>query len=370
MKSRFRLEEMVRDAHARTGIPGVAAGLLIGGETSFAAAGVLAAGGSEPVSAATPFRIASITKPFTATLCAETGVLDEGTAALLSHTAGFRPESEEPLPGACQGLWSYSNAGYWHAGARAAAAAGGSFESAMHEAVLDPFALGSTAFEEPDAAARGHVQAGESGHTLVPADSYPRERRPSGGLWSTVGDLVRFGERHLEAYEELHAPRADALGARYACGFWVRDLSGRLALDHEGSVAGYQSLLLLVPDEKLVLAVLTNSWRGSGLVRHVVAALDLAPHTAAPVPIDPSLAGTYALDDVRARVTLDGERLSIALTETEPVTSTAIEVTLSARSLGTDVFGYAGGMLQGHRLDFPRPDVARVGWTAMPRVAS
>jgi hypothetical protein len=38
--------------------------------------------------------------------------------------------------------------------------------------------------------------------------------------------------------------------------------------------------------------------------------------------------------------------------------------------LGGGVYGFAGGLLMSHRLDFPRAGVARVGWAAMPRAAS
>src|SRR5690348_5494396 len=131
MITRFSLEETLREARAATGIPGAAVGLSVDGEHSFAADGVLAIGSSEVVRAETPFRIASLTKAFVATLCFEAGVLDDEVAAWLSHTAGLRCESAEPLPDSCHGLWSYSNAGYWAAAARAARAAGTSFESAM-----------------------------------------------------------------------------------------------------------------------------------------------------------------------------------------------------------------------------------------------
>ena len=43
----------------------------------------------------------------------------------------------------------------------------------------------------------GTSQEGETGQRAVLDDAYPVERRPSGGLWSTVADLVRFGEHHL-----------------------------------------------------------------------------------------------------------------------------------------------------------------------------
>jgi hypothetical protein len=36
--------------------------------------------------------------------------------------------------------------------------------------------------------------------------------------------------------------------------------------------------------------------------------------------------------------------------------------------LGRGVYGFAGGLLMTHRVDFPRPGVARIGWVALPRV--
>jgi CubicO group peptidase (beta-lactamase class C family) len=372
MKLGFSLEDALHDARAATGVPGVAAGLSRAGETIVAAAGERVLGGGEPVRADTPFRIASITKPFTATLAARSIELDDAVCALLSHTAGLRPESSDPLPDPCRGLWSYSNAGYWAVGSRVAEACGSSFEDAMRSRVLEPLGLAATGFDEPAGAARGHVQKGESGHRAVSVDAYPAPRRPSGGLWSSVADLVRFGEHHLAEPSTLHEPRADALGARYALGFWVRDLGGRTALDHEGSVGGYQSLLLLVPEEQLVLAVLTNSWRGSGLIRRLVAALDLVPRPVEAQPVAATAAGRYALDGIDAEIVVRGEELEVTNAETDPVTATRIAVRYRARPLeAAGVYGFAGGgLLQSHRLDFPRPDVARVGWTALPRVPS
>ena len=368
MNWRFRLDEAVHDARERTGVPGVAAGFSQGGESAFAAAGVRVLGSNDAVSVETPFRIASVSKPFTATLAARCLELDDSLCALLSHTAGLRCESEEPLPESCQGLWSYSNAGYWAAGERAAAAGRVSFSEAMQSRVLEPLALDATGYNEPAGAARGHVQEGETGQRAVLEDSYPVARRPSGGLWSTVADLVRFGEHHVTSERALHEPRADALGARYALGWWVRDLGGRIALDHEGSVGGYQSLLLLVPEEQLVLAVLTNSWRGSGAIRRIVASLDLAPASAASEPVPEAVAGVYALDGVEATVAVEGDSLRVTEAETDPVTNARIERRYPTRPIGGGVFGFAGGVLQSHRLDFPRADVARVGWLALPRV--
>jgi hypothetical protein len=323
----FSLTDSVAAAQERTGIPDVAAALHVDGTTSFAG------------SAETPFRIASITKSFTATLVAESGLLDDRMRALLSHTAGYRPESAEPLPEACVGLWSYSNAGYWEA-----AAAFPDYSAALRERVLEPLGLAATGFETPAGAAVGHEPDGP-----VADLSYPAPRRPGGGLWSTVGDLVTYGLAHCRRWPELHAPVASAFGAHYACGWWVRDG----VLDHEGSIGGYQSLLLIVPERELVLAVLTNSWRGSSLIRHVVEDLGILPQPGCnPVA---AVDGHYALDTFDVTVA-DG---LIVEYETDPITGTRIERRGNFSSDAT---------LMSWRSDFPREGVGRIWWTAMPRV--
>jgi CubicO group peptidase (beta-lactamase class C family) len=324
-----RLAEIVREAQVRTGISVAAAALHVDGRTVFA--------GDHERS----FRIASITKSFTATALSLAGLLDDRRRALLSHTAGYRPESEEPLPPECAGLWSYSNAGYQEA----AAGLEGDFSDALRELVLEPLGLRHTGFETPDDAVLGTLPGD------VAADpSYPVERRPIGGLWSTVGDLVVYGLAHCAQWPDLHEPVAEALGARYALGWWVR--SG--VLEHEGSVAGYQSLLLLVPDREVVLAVLTNSWRGSAMTRHVINDLGLIS-SSAPVNAIDAVDGTYALDDYEAIVA------GGSVTETETDTVTGARISRRYR-LSTDA------TLMTWRSDFPRPGVARIGWVALPRV--
>jgi hypothetical protein len=170
----------------------------------------------------------------------------------------------------------------------------------------------------------------------------------------------------------VHDPRAKALGARYCLGCWQRELTGgRIAFDHEGSVGGYQSLLLLVPEEKTALAVLTNSWRGSGLIRRVVRKLGLVPG-----PLDGANAarvepGRYALDDAEAVLRERNGRWRVAESETDPLNGVRIaRPDYAVDPLGGGVFGFAGGLLMSHRIDFPRDGVARVGWTALPAAGS
>jgi CubicO group peptidase (beta-lactamase class C family) len=243
------LREIVREARARTGVPGVAAGILRDGEVETCADGVLQLGSDVPVRPETPFRVASISKPFTASLAVSSLPLDESLELWLSHTAGFRCESETPLPAGAAGLFSYSNAGYWAAGREVVRVLGAPFEQAMRDRILAPLGLAATGYDDPGAvAARGHLQQGETGHRAVPDDAYPVERRPSGGLWSTVGDLLGFAAHQLggpgpladEARVAMREPRSRALGAGYGLDWWVSDAGGREAIATEGSVAGSQ----------------------------------------------------------------------------------------------------------------------------------
>jgi CubicO group peptidase (beta-lactamase class C family) len=328
-----RLAEMVREAQARTGVSVVAAALHADDRTAFA-------GAHER-----PFRIASITKSFTATTVSLAGLLDDRRRALLSHTAGYRPERSEPLPPECDGLWSYSNAGYWEA----VSGFDGEYSTAVRELVLEPLGLRRTGFETPDDAVFGTLPG-----DVVADPSYPVERRPGGGLWSTVGDLIEYGLAHCRDWTHLHEPVGEALGARYALGWWVRDG----VLDHEGSVGGYQSLLLLVPEETVVLAVLTNSWKGSLLIHHLVETLGLTPPSRPVVPrVRSSVEGRYALDSLEAVVT----RRSVTESETDPLTGAQIE---RKHPLSIDA------PLMSWRSDFPRTDIARIGWVTLPRAGS
>jgi len=323
-----KLAGVLRAAQARADVPVAAVGLHADGRTTFA-------GSHER-----PFRIASITKSFTATAVSLAGLLDARRRALLSHTAGYRPERAEPLPPECDGLWSYSNAGYWEA----ASAFDGEYSEAVRELVIEPLGLRHTGFETPPDAVLGTLP-----DAVVADPSYPVERRPSGGLWSTVGDLVEYGLAHCRDWAHLHEPIGEALGAGYALGWWVRDG----VLDHEGSVGGFQSLLLLIPDRPLVLAVLTNSWKGSLLIHDVVQDLQLMP-APGPASAGAQVDGTYALERVRAVVAGD----SITESETDPLTGAQIE---RRYPLSLDA------PLMSWRSDFPRPGLARIGWVVLPR---
>ncbi|HZT91202.1 MAG TPA: serine hydrolase domain-containing protein [Gaiellaceae bacterium] len=342
---------------------------------------------------ATRFRVASVTKPFTAMLALALLDLDEAPGVwaadvrlrhLLAHTSGYDCELAEPdlarfgggddaLPRAVAELptvrrwlgvdevWSYSNAGYWLAGWQCAERAGGTFEQALAERVLRPAALEATDFGEPDVPGTGPE---------ADAGPYPRARRPSGGLVSTAGDLVRFGRRLLESADaaRMRAPCGKPVGGVYGLGLAGERVAAVDVWGHAGSYGGFQSSLLLVPDRGAVFAGLTNSGHGKQALRlvedaffeRVVGAPRRTPPTAElPAASLEALAGTYANREGWYEVEPDGGGLVLlADGEEHP-----------ARAIGPATFEVTAGPLVRDRFDFPREGFLRVGGRLAERLA-
>jgi CubicO group peptidase (beta-lactamase class C family) len=251
----------------------------------------------------TTFRIASITKPIVAAAVmrlVEQGLLSldepltdlrlpwEGIALrhLLSHQAGLahdwsRPLSEygegddalqrlaaDEVVGAPVGpgrYFSYSNPGYWLAGALIERAAGMPFEEAVRELVLDPLGMERTGFAPTE--------------PYVPNDMpYPRARRPSGGLYSCAEDVLRFGThlRDSGSLGEMQTPQIEVgPDGDYGLGLGIVRGRGRLTLEHGGAVPGIRTQLLVVPETNAVFVLLTNSDSGHFLINRLLHSVGL-----------------------------------------------------------------------------------------------
>ncbi len=397
-----RLAEWASEARERWNVPGIAVGVLRDGETVSAADGLRELGRPETVSPDTVFRIASITKPFTATL-AMTLVQDRLLALdqrppeskvgatvrqLLSHQGGLASEWPEPLDGFGDAddallrlterqpellpvgpgeLFSYCNTGFWFVAAAIARALGTSFEEAMRTHVLDPLALRLTGFEA-EQPARGHdqVEPGAAEHATT-EKTYPRVRRPSGGLWSSVADLLRFAAHHLggpgpltpASIAEMQRPQIALAGGSYGLGWLLPETRALPTVEHAGSVVGFQSLLLLVPQDRVAVAALTNSSRGSAAIRDVLEHLGLGPARVAERDLSvaelAALTGRYQGQDFELEITTENGGLSVAATEVDPFNQeTQVYPTLHGRPVAEREFEIPDGEWRGERFDFPR----------------
>lgn len=408
-----QLASWVREARRRWHVPGTAVAVRTPDSLVTSADGVYDLGGERPVTPDTVFRVASITKPFVATLAMtlvqdDLLALDEplpGSRAratlrqLLGNAGGLASDwSERPdfgddvdalarlaaaepplLPFEPGELFSYANPGFWLAGAAAAAATGTTFEAAMQRRVLGPLSLASTGFSAADPA-RGHEQVAPGSDEHLPVDdSYPRARRPSGGLWSTVGDLIRFAEHHLGgpgplsagSLAEMQAPVSAGHGFEYGLGWFLTQRAGHRSVEHTGSAFGYQSHLLLVPDEGIAVAALTNSSRGSAAIDDVHRALGLAPGEPQPHALTPAqltaFAGRYRAVGYELEVAVDGGGLRVTETSIDARTGDTIRhPSLHARPIGEREFEIVDeGEQRGERFDFPLDGTVRMHAVAL-----
>ena len=397
-----QLEQWVAEARQRWNVPGIAVGVLRGNEAVVVADGVGSLDGDEAVFPETVFRIASISKSFTATLAmtlVQDGLLgldepppgslvDATVRQLLSHQGGLACEWPEPmdrfgeeddallqlldgepelLPVGPGELYSYSNVGFWLVGAAIARVCGMSFEEAMCTRVLEPLSLRETSFE-PRAAASGHnqVEPGAEEHRAV-EDKYPRVRRPSGGLWSSVADLLRSAEHHLggpgplseDSRAEMQTSQIETGSESYGLGWDLNESRGRRIVEHSGSVAGFQSLLRLVPAEGVAFAGLTNSSRGMAALRDVLEKLGLDREEAPDVTLSAdelaSFAGRYQGQGMELCFSPDDGGLRVELTLLDPFTGEADEYpSVHARPIGVREFEIVDEEWRGDRFDFPR----------------
>ena len=376
-------QEICESAAASWSVPALAAATAVGDDVSVATVGC------EP---GTVFRVASVTKPFTALLAL--GLLDPGESTgvwpddveirhLLSHTSGFDcelPERDLARFGDGDGalasvvgelttvrrflgveqVWSYANTGYWLAGRLAAIRAGATYEDALTSRILRPFGLESTSFGEPDLPGTG-PDADEG--------PYPRGRRPSGGLVSTVDDIMRFGRRLLDepSFAQMRTVQGRPIGGVYGFGLFGERVGRAEVWGHTGSYGGFQSSLLVVPDAAAVFVGLTNAGTGAkalyevenaffesvlGARRRVSAFVEL------PQDQVEQYAGSYENCDMTAeiRAALGGLVLAVAGEE------------LFLRPLDERRFEVPDGPHVRERVDFPHDGFARLGSRLAARV--
>src|SRR5262249_35774357 len=363
-------------------ISALAVGTSIGGVAE--TAGI----GCEPE---TRFRVASVTKPFTATLAlglldleAPSGVwpADVRVRHLLSHTSGFDGECGDlarfgdgdgalaavvaELPSVRRWLgveqaWAYANAGYSLGRAMCAERAGSTYEEALAARILRPLGLEATSFGEPDVPGTGPG---------ADSSAYPRARRPSGGLVSTVGDLLRFGQHHLGDPEArrmriVHGKPAEGVYGLGRDGMRVGDVE---VWGHPGNYGGFNSSLLVVPDRDAVFVALTNSGRGGNALREIEDAFCqrvLGARRESPQTVELSgealdgFAGTYANSSAWTEVAVAGNGLRIS----------SGDDAADARPIGPRTFEITSGGRPYHRFDFPLEGFGRFGSMLAERVS-
>jgi CubicO group peptidase (beta-lactamase class C family) len=178
---------------------------------------------------------------------------------------------------------------------------------------------------------------------------------------------LRFGEHHLgaagpltpQSIAEMQKPHAAGPGFQYGLGWFLTETRGRRAVGHPGSAAGYQSQLVLFPDDGVAVAGLANSSRGRVAIEDVLRRLGVGLRDAPDVPLSPralaAFAGRYTGQGVELDFAPDTDLLRVEMREYDPFSGDWLTLpSVRARPIGEREFEIVDGEWRGERFDFPR----------------
>ncbi|MBM3852633.1 MAG: beta-lactamase family protein [Verrucomicrobia bacterium] len=204
--------------------------------------------------------------------------VDEASDLKLEETvARFQPAQVRP-PGE---RLVYSNYGTSVIGLIIQRVSGLPYAEYMQKHVLQPLGMTRSGFRDaktPDGErALAHSYGWTGGRYRRPGWAWMHAGwQPAGGLLATAHEMTLFMRAHLgdgagvlkpETLEQMHRP---LLGNHpfvnpNAHGFWVSNPWGYAALQHGGSIFGFMSNLVLVPELKLGIFISTNAGAGARL---------------------------------------------------------------------------------------------------------
>lgn len=214
----------------------------------------------------------------------------EDDHSLTDYVNRFQPTRVRPTGE----LASYSNYGSSLAGKVLQDVSGEDFAAYMERHVLHPLGMTRSSFRDwpgeategyldPELAADRAVAYRWSGGRYRPYGRLfmHRGRYPAGSLSATATDVARFMRAHLnggaadgsrilepETTADMHRVifrNADGVTGN-AHGFWSGRMAGYRTLEHGGSVLGFRSNMVLVPELELGIFVSTNGDDGRELV--------------------------------------------------------------------------------------------------------
>ena len=306
------IDQMMRDYDGQ--VPGASVAVISRGRTLFSKSyGLANRETAEPATSKSNYRLASVTKQFTATaimILEERGklayddpvqrflpTLPEALSPvtlrhLLSHTSGIIdyedliPEStveqihdvdvlrllelENRLYFKPGSNYRYSNSGYALLALIVEKVSGSSFATFLRQEIFEPAGMQRTvAFEEGSSSIdrRAFGYSRNDGGFQLTDQSVTSAVLGDGGIYSSVEDLARW-DRALEKATLVRAESlrlswtpatdTDVSGVRYGFGWRISSHRGHETLWHSGETRGFRNVIVRFPDDRLTVIVLTN----------------------------------------------------------------------------------------------------------------
>lgn len=310
------LARLADDARAAMGTPGLSAAIVVGESVVWAqGSGLADVEQNVPVRPESVFRIASISKPITATAVMQ--LVERGLVSLedpiqryvpsfprkpqgeirlrhlLTHTSGirhyrgnemnsreFHPTLEraltvfkdDPLLFAPGERYSYTTYGYNLLAGVVESVAGRSFDEYLRLNIFAPAGMTSTFLERPRETvrwrARQYVRAAAPGTWFNAPYVDLSVKWAGGGMISSTLDLARFDialntGRLLrpESLERMYTPARLNNGTTtgYGLGWMIGNDGGRLRVAHSGGATGGTTFLLREPRSRVATVLLANA---------------------------------------------------------------------------------------------------------------
>lgn len=181
--------------------------------------------------------------------------------------------------------FKYANSGYTLLGFIIERVSGKSYGEFLQENIFTPLRMKQTGYEDPLRIIKNRA----TGYRQLPGD--PVTNVPylemiglyaAGGIYSTTEDLLLWDNAlytdkllSRKSRDEMFKPFKEMLpGKGYAYGWWTSVKFGRQEIAHGGNLAGFITYIARFPADRVTVIVLSNNGRGSsGKISNVLSAI-------------------------------------------------------------------------------------------------
>jgi CubicO group peptidase (beta-lactamase class C family) len=190
----------------------------------------------------------------------------------------FKDKPLEFEPGS---QFKYNNSGYVLLGYLIEKITGQSYEGLIGKSIFEPLGMKDTGYDHPERILKNRASGYSRTFGMLGNARYIDMTIPhaAGALYSTTEDLLLwdqalYTEKLLpaQALERLFTPFKD----NYAYGWMVRTENNRKVIGHGGGINGFSSMIVRIPEEKLLAVALSNlETRDAGRIASELARLAL-----------------------------------------------------------------------------------------------